>query len=257
MVEEDLGIKFDRLSKRSARQSADLKFARQKETSMRNALYEKSKQIESMGVESQRLVEQLNDVEESFKNQQAEYDKSLENKKEESRQWERMCLQLRQELEKVQETFSRKTQESATLEEDLQKALEQNRQGTKLNAQQNQQVCILLRISLPLIVSLQISTLERTKRSLTSELDLTKIESASKIERLEEERDKKDRAIGDLKSMVVQLESQCTQSEIRVRSIEEKLKQYDACISKLLVQHRSFAVGTRGFPEGAPFRNGG
>ena len=147
MVEEDLGTKFDRLSKRSARQSADLKFARQKETSMRNALYEKSKQIESMGLESQRLVEQLNDVEETFKNQQAEYDKSLEDKTKESREWERMCLQLRQELEKIQESFERKSQESAQLEEDLQKAQEQNRQQTKLNAQQSQQVCTILYVS--------------------------------------------------------------------------------------------------------------
>jgi len=72
-------FKREELENRCSRPPAELKFSKQKEVevSLRNALFEKSRQIEGMGLASQELLEQLTEIEKSFKIQDEESSESL------------------------------------------------------------------------------------------------------------------------------------------------------------------------------------
>lgn len=140
---EDLKSELASLRKKTSRQMADLKFARQKEVSMKNAMYEKTKQIESMSLKSQQLVNQLGEIEDSFRKQQQEHMRVLQTKTETCSNWEASNLELKRELTKIKDILEQKKTESIRMDESLKTLEAQLRQKTEQENKHCQQVATI------------------------------------------------------------------------------------------------------------------
>lgn len=127
-------------SKVLARQTTDLKFARQTESSLRNALMEKSRQLEHITAQSQVLVQQLNDVEESLKQQQSENEEKLKLHEVQYTKLEKCCFEYQEELKRLKEELSLEKERNGRLETTVEAQKSQLHEHKHKNEQQSQQV---------------------------------------------------------------------------------------------------------------------
>ena len=141
---DELQEKLEKLGLKSSKLSADLNFARQKEFSMKNALYEKNQQLAAMRTEGRQLVEQLGDVEESFSKQLQDYEACLKSKAIECANWEASSLELQKKQNETKEALDNSIRHSAQLEEQFKRLTEQRNADQIQNSKQKQQALELL-----------------------------------------------------------------------------------------------------------------
>eukprot|EP00210_Caulerpa_lentillifera_P002583 g2477.t1 len=208
--DEELELEVRELNKIIARQTADLNFARQTETSLRNAMVEKSRQLEHITEQSQFLIQHMNSVEEVLKQQQNENEKKLELQTTRCLKLEKCCVEYKNELTKAKEELNQQNERNNRLEALTEDQITQLQEEKHKNGQQFEQL-----------------------KSMGSELKMLKEElheqaqtQQEKVHSMKQLLVGKDDTITELKSMTTKLQSKATQNEHQLQTSVDKIQHY-------------------------------
>lgn len=107
---------------------------------MRNALYEKSQQLDRMAADSRQLVEQLSEIEAAFIRQQQDHEEAMQKKEMACAKWESSCLEMQKEMTKMQCHLTANSEENATLQKSIVDLKGHNEEKTEQASKLMQQV---------------------------------------------------------------------------------------------------------------------